>query len=52
VQITELQSRAKELEREKKSLLEKSELQTKSKLSEQGSLEKRLEKSIESEQRL
>ena len=37
----------KELEREKKVLLEKSELQSKSKMSEQGSLEKRLEKVTE-----
>jgi len=48
----ELQARNKELEREKKSLLEKNELFNKSKMNEQGTLEKRLEKALEAEQRL
>jgi hypothetical protein len=48
-QIVELQARNKELEREKKSLMEKSELFNKSKMTEQGSLEKRLEKALEAE---
>ena len=48
----ELQGRNKELEREKKALLEKNELFNKSKMSEQGSLEKRLEKALEGESRL
>ncbi len=48
----ELQGRNKELEREKKALLEKNELFNKSKMSEQGSLEKRLEKALEGETRL
>jgi hypothetical protein len=47
-----LQARNKELEREKKALLEKNELFNKSKMSEQGSLEKRLEKALEGETRL
>lgn len=47
-----MQARNKELEREKKSLLEKNELFNKSKMTEQGSLEKRLEKALEAEQRL
>ena len=51
-QAAELQTRIKELEREKKNLLEKNELANKSKLTEQGSLEKRLEKALEAEQRL
>jgi hypothetical protein len=51
-QIGELQLRNKELEREKKTLLEKHELQSKSKQSEQGTLEKRLEKALEEGQRL
>lgn len=51
-QIVELQARNKELEREKKALLEKNELFNKSKMSEQGSLEKRLEKALEGETRL
>jgi hypothetical protein len=51
-QIVELQARNKELEREKKGLLEKNELFNKSKMTEQGTLEKRLEKSLENEQRL
>jgi hypothetical protein len=51
-QIVELQARNKELEREKKGLLEKNELFNKSKMNEQGTLEKRLEKSLENEQRL
>jgi hypothetical protein len=44
-----LQARNKELEREKKSLQEKNELFNKSKMTEQGSLEKRLEKALEAE---
>lgn len=51
-QIAELQSRNKELEREKKALLEKNELFNRSKMTEQGSLEKRLEKALEAETRL
>ncbi len=51
-QVAELQTRLKDLEREKKVLLEKSELQSKSKISEQGSLEKRLEKATEENGRL
>lgn len=51
-QIVDLQTRIKDLEREKKSLQDKNELFNKSKLSEQGSLEKRLEKALEAEQRL
>ncbi len=48
----ELQGRNKELEREKKALQEKNELFNKSKMTEQGSLEKRLEKALEAETRL
>ncbi len=51
-QIVELQARNKELEREKKGLLEKSELFNKSKMTEQGNIEKRLEKALEAETRL
>jgi len=51
-QIQELQARNKEIEREKKALLEKNELFNKSKMTEQGSLEKRLEKALEAETRL
>ncbi len=47
-----MQARNKELEREKKGLLEKNELFNKSKMTEQGSLEKRLEKALEAEQRI
>ena len=50
--VTELQHKTKQLERDNKLLLEKLELQSKSKQSEQGSLEKKLEKSLESEARL
>lgn len=47
-----MQARNKEIEREKKALLEKNELFNKSKMTEQGSLEKRLEKALEAETRL
>lgn len=47
-----MQARNKDIEREKKALLEKNELFNKSKMTEQGSLEKRLEKALEAETRL
>lgn len=50
--VQELQQKNKALERENKQHLEKLELSTRSKQSEQGSLEKKLEKALDSEARL
>ena len=50
--VTELQSKNKQLERENKLLMEKVEIANRSRQNEQGTLEKKLEKSLENEHRL
>lgn len=49
---SEVQIKNKQLERENKQLMEKLEISNKSKLTEQGGLEKKLEKIYEERQRL
>lgn len=51
-QVGELQSKNKQLERENKLLQEKWDLSNRSKMNEQGSMEKKLEKALETEARL
>lgn len=50
--VSELQSKNKQLERENKLLQEKWDLSNRSKMNEQGSMEKKLEKALETEARL
>ena len=50
--VSELQSKNKQLERENKLLMEKVEIANRSRQNEQGTLEKKLEKSLENEHRL
>ena len=50
--INELKNKAKMLEKENKQLIEKMEITSKSKMTEQGGLEKKLEKLLEDKERL